>query len=92
MYVWIVKLVDQDSSEIICVCSEEDKAKDEWQKQIDKQIKLIKEIIDDISFSYQDIINEYYLGINMYENLTLDNVSDANYSYYIPIIKPALFE
>lgn len=88
MNVWIIELVDQDSSEIICVCSEEDKAKDEWQKQIDKQIKQLKDMIeDDYKWLPDTCISSYYDNIKMYENLTLDNINDANYSYYIPVIK-----
>lgn len=85
--VWIVELVDQDSIEIISVRGNEEKAKDEWQKQVDKQIKNLKYILNDDKFLF-DYDRDYSLiGIKMYENLTLDNIKDADYSYYIPIIK-----
>lgn len=35
----------------------------------------------------EELKNDYLNMIKMYENLTLDNIDDANYSYDIPIIK-----
>ena len=84
--VWIVFVVDYESADTICVCSKEDKAKEEWQKQIDKQIKNLKDMLND-KWLPEESKDDYIETINMYENLTLDNVKDANYSYDIPIIK-----
>lgn len=86
MYVWIVTLEDVESCEIKYVCDNENKADKKWKELINEKIKNLKDMLqDEFLFDYDKDCN--LMAIKMYENLTLDNVSDANYSYFIPIIK-----
>lgn len=87
MYVWVVTLEDIESCEIKYVCYNENKADKKWKELINEQIKNLKDMLKDDEFLFDYDKDCSLMAIKMYENLTWDNIKDANYSYYIPIIK-----